>query len=159
MRNGSKQEKMRINDETKKEYRPEVYRPESAQLQTIARKSINATPDVYELLQNFKNEKQEHFITILINTRNQVIDFRVLFIGTLDISVCHPRDVFNYAVSNNAAKIIIAHNHPSGNLEPSQNDIQMTNRMREAGEIMGISVVDSVIISEEGYRSIILRAL
>lgn len=144
-----------IKDEVNKSYLAEGYKPESAQLQTIERKTVNSSREVYELLQNLKSENQEHFVTILLNSRNQVIDFKALFIGSLDTSIFHPREIFKYAVLNSTAKIIVAHNHPSGNLEPSQNDIQMTNKIREAGEIMGISVVDSVIISEEGYRSII----
>jgi DNA repair protein RadC len=116
---------------------------------------ITNSKDVYILLHEYALKKQEHFLLLTLNARNQLIQKKVITVGTIDSSLFHPREIFAEAILDRASKIIVAHNHPSGNLEPSQNDILMTNKIREAGEILDIQLVDSVIISEEGYKSII----
>jgi DNA repair protein RadC len=116
---------------------------------------ITNSKDVYILLYEYALKKQEHFLLLTLNARNQLIQKKVITVGTIDSSLFHPREIFAEAILDRASKIIVAHNHPSGNLEPSQNDILMTNKIREAGEILDIQLVDSVIISEEGYKSII----
>jgi len=116
---------------------------------------INSSKDVFILLNEYIYKKQEHFLLLTLNARNQLISKKVITIGTLESSLFHPREIFAESISDRASKIIVAHNHPSGNLEPSQNDILMTRKIREAGEVLGIDLVDSVIISEEGYKSII----
>lgn len=116
---------------------------------------INSSKEVYLLLQEFIHKKQEHFILITLNARNQLIEKRIITIGTLDSSLFHPREVFAESILDRASKIIVAHNHPSGSLEASQNDILMTKKIFESGKILGIDLVDSLIISSEGYKSII----
>ena len=116
---------------------------------------VNSSKDVYYLLHEFVFKKQEHFLLLTLNARNQLLAKKVITIGTIDTSLFHPREIFAEAISDRASKIIVAHNHPSGSLLPSQNDILMTRKIKECGELLGIKLVDSVIISEEGYKSII----
>ena len=116
---------------------------------------IATAKDAYLLLHEYTNKKQEHLILITLNARNQLISKKVITIGTLDASLFHPREVFAESISDRAAKIIIAHNHPSGSLEPSSNDLIMTQKIQDAGELLGIKLVDSIIISEDGYTSLI----
>jgi DNA repair protein RadC len=116
---------------------------------------INSSRDAYMVLQDFVHKRQEHLILLTLNGRNQMISKRVITIGTIDASLFHPREIFAESISDRASKIIVAHNHPSGNLEPSINDIEMTKIVRKGGKLLGIELVDSLIISDEGYRSII----
>lgn len=116
---------------------------------------VNNSEDVYILLNEFIDKKQEHFLLLTLNARNQLISKKVITIGIIDSSLFHPREVFAEAISDRSSKIIVAHNHPSGNLDPSPNDIKMTRKIKESGEVLGIELVDSIIISIEGYKSII----
>lgn len=116
---------------------------------------INTSKDVYSLFHEYSQKKQEHFLLLTLNGRNQMISKKVITIGTIDSSLFHPREIFAEALNDRASKIIVAHNHPSGSLEPSKNDLLMTDMIKEAGKVLGIQLVDSVIISEEGYKSII----
>lgn len=109
--------------------------------------------DVYERLLEYRNAKKEHFFVFYLDTKNQEIKCELISVGTLNASLVHPREVFEPAIKHLAAQIIIAHNHPSGNLEPSQDDIELTQRLVKAGEILGIEVLDHVIISKDGYYS------
>lgn len=96
---------------------------------------------------------QEHFVAMYLNGAKEIIETKTLFIGTLNRTTVHPREVFAYALEYRAASIIVGHNHPSGNLEPSVDDILMTLKLKEAGEIMGIELLDHVIITDMGYYS------
>lgn len=109
--------------------------------------------DVFLELKEYASAKKEHFIVLYLDTKNQEIKKYVVSIGTLNYSVVHPREVFEEAVKNLAASIIIAHNHPSGCPEPSQEDIKLTKRLIEAGKILGIELLDHVIVSKEKYFS------
>lgn len=100
-----------------------------------------------------KNENQEHFMVLFLDENKKVIDKKVVFIGTLNRSLVHPREVFHDAVINDVKKIIIGHNHPSGNIQPSVEDIEMTKKLQKAGEILGVEVVDHVIITATGHYS------
>jgi DNA repair protein RadC len=97
---------------------------------------------------------REHFIVLHLDIRNQVVSYTVTAIGTLDACLVHPREVFQSAILAGASSIIIGHNHPSGILDPSREDIAVTKRLKEAGEILGIRVVDSLIVGVEGYTSL-----
>jgi len=97
-------------------------------------------------------ETKEHFVILYLNTRNDLIVNNVS-IGTLNASLVHPREVFKGAIRSHAAQVIIAHNHPSGNTEPSEDDLTLTKRLVKAGKILGIEVVDHVIITNRGYFS------
>ena len=96
---------------------------------------------------------QENVVALYLNTKNEIIKKDTVFIGSLNSSVAHPREIFNRAISYSAARIILAHNHPSGNVDPSDADLSFTNRMIEAGELLGIEVLDHFIIGENCYLS------
>lgn len=99
-------------------------------------------------------EKKEHFVTVFLDARNNLISVNDISTGTLNESLVHPREVFAPAVQQLAAYIIIAHNHPSGDLEPSVDDIKLTQRLVSVGELTGITVIDHLIISSKGYISL-----
>lgn len=100
------------------------------------------------------NLTQENVMAVYLNTKNEIIKKEIIFRGSLNSSVAHPREIFKGAVRYSAARIIIAHNHPSGNTEPSEADLAFTRRMVDAGEMMGIEVLDHFIIGENDYLSL-----
>lgn len=104
------------------------------------------------------NKAQEHFILVALDARNNVAGAHVVSIGSLSASIVHPREVFGPAIELRAASIIIAHNHPSGDVTPSREDIELTKRLVQAGEIMGIEVLDHIIIGNE-YMSLRERGM
>ena len=99
-------------------------------------------------LDTIKNAEQEHFVSISLDGAGNVIKSRVITIGLLNHSLVHPRETFRGAILDNAASIVIAHNHPSGSLDPSSNDIAITMQLKEAGEIIGIKVIDHIIVTK-----------
>lgn len=106
------------------------------------------------LLQEMSDLHQEHLVVLFLNTKNEIIRKKTIFIGTVNSSVAHPREIFKEAVKYPTARIIIAHNHPSGDTEPSPADIHFTKRMIACGELMGIDVLDHLIIGQGEYRSL-----
>jgi DNA repair protein RadC len=114
---------------------------------------ITSASDVYHSLGEYSCKNQEHFILITLDGSSKVIEKRVIFIGTLNQSLVHPREIFRHALLDNAAGIIISHNHPSGTLEASRADIQITDRLKEVSKLMGIELLDHVIISKNGFYS------
>ncbi|WP_127484295.1 RadC family protein [Paenibacillus ehimensis] len=119
-------------------------------------KTIRSPMDVYKLLEpDFRHLKQEQFVCLFLNTKNGVIGKEIISIGSLNASIVHPREVFRPAIKRSCASIICAHNHPSGNPEPSPEDIDITKRLVEAGIIIGIDVLDHVIFGD--YKSISLK--
>jgi len=121
-----------------------------------ANKPLLKTPDeVAGLVQRrLKGKKKEYFLAVLLDTRNQLIRVAEISVGSLDSSIVHPREVFKEAISASAASVIFVHNHPSGDTEASEDDIQLTKRLAEAGEIMGIDVLDHIIIGDKNYLSL-----
>ncbi|MDO4766047.1 MAG: DNA repair protein RadC [Eubacteriales bacterium] len=103
--------------------------------------------------------KQEHFKVILLNTRNEIIEDKDLFIGTVNRSLVSPREVFEYALKNSAVSIIFMHNHPSGNPEPSKEDIHLTKRCAEIAKLVDIAILDHIIIGRQQYVSLKQRQL
>ncbi|MGD0779333.1 MAG: DNA repair protein RadC [Dehalococcoidales bacterium] len=101
-----------------------------------------------------KDKKKEYFLAILLDTRNQLIRVAEISIGSLDTSVVHPREVFKEAISASAAAVIFAHNHPSGDTEASEDDIALTKRLAQVGEVVGIDVLDHIIIGGKSYTSL-----
>ncbi|MFB4162921.1 DNA repair protein RadC [Alteribacillus sp. JSM 102045] len=97
---------------------------------------------------------QEHFVILCLNTKNQVIHRQTLFIGSLNSSIVHPRELFKEALRRSAASVICLHNHPSGDPAPSSEDIEVTNRLTECGRILGIDVLDHVIIGDRKFTSL-----
>ena len=112
---------------------------------------INSAKDAVVHLQDIRNAKKEHFVVLYLNARNQLVHKEIISIGTLNASLVHPREVFKPAIEHLAASIIIAHNHPSGGLEPSEADVMLTGRLADAGELLGISVVDHVVVTKKDY--------
>ncbi|MFF2755055.1 DNA repair protein RadC [Psychrobacillus sp. NPDC058041] len=98
--------------------------------------------------------KQEHFVALFLNVKNQILHKQTIFIGSLNASIVHPREIFREAVKRSAASIICAHNHPSGNPAPSPEDIDVTKRLYEAGQLMGIELLDHVIIGDHQFISL-----
>jgi len=121
-----------------------------------AEKPLVKTPkDVVALVGGrLKGKRKEHFLTLLLDTRNQLIKIAEISIGSLDTSIVHPREVFREAISASAASVILAHNHPSGDPEASEDDIRLTKKLVEAGEIIGIDVLDHIIIGDKNYLSL-----
>jgi len=109
--------------------------------------------DIYIELKDIRNHKREHMYVFYLNSRNQEIDKELVSIGTVNATTAHPREVFEGAIKHSASQIIIAHNHPSGNFTPSNEDIALTERFAKAGEILGIELTDHVIVSSKGYFS------
>jgi len=121
----------------------------------INNKIILDSPNlIFEYLrEKIGKEKKEHFVILYLDTRNNLIVDEVS-IGTLNASLVHPREVFDKAILNHSSHVIVAHNHPSGDLMPSEDDILTTRRLVDAGKILGIFVVDHLIISDSGYCSL-----
>ncbi|EPH99088.1 putative DNA repair protein RadC [Enterococcus faecalis 13-SD-W-01] len=106
-----------------------------------------------QLIAEMKDHKQEHLICIYLDTKNKVLIKKTLFVGSLNQSIAHPREIFHFAVRYSAARIILAHNHPSGNVIPSQQDLLFTKRVLRCGELMGIEILDHLVIGREEYFS------
>lgn len=97
---------------------------------------------------------QEHFVCLFLNTKNQIIHRQTVFIGSLNSSIVHPREVYREAVKRSAASIICVHNHPSGDPSPSQEDIQVTKRLAECGKMIGIELLDHLVIGDKKFVSL-----
>ena len=108
---------------------------------------------VWDELKDVRCQKKEHFVIFYLDTRNQEIEREIISIGSLNANLVHPREVFEPAIKHTAAQILIAHNHPSGNTEPSEEDIEITKKLVEAGKILGIEIIDHVIVSSDSYYS------
>ena len=114
---------------------------------------ITGAQDVVPLLQDIAGKQQEHFVCISLNGANEVIEKRIVTVGLLDRSQVHPREVFADVIQDRAAAVIFAHNHPSGDLRPSENDLLIHSQLTEAAKILGLRVLDHVIVSKKGYYS------
>ncbi|MBI5681558.1 MAG: DNA repair protein RadC [Deltaproteobacteria bacterium] len=102
---------------------------------------------------SIKDKAKEHFKLILLNTRNKIIGISTISIGSLSASIVHPREVFKDAIMHSANAVVLVHNHPSGDTEPSEDDLKITKRLAEAGKILGIEVLDHIIIGKDNYFS------
>jgi len=109
---------------------------------------IESVKDVVAQFSYLREKQREHLAALYLNARNEVIFKKHLFVGTLDSNIFHPREIFKYALEKNAASVILVHNHPSGDPEPSQADLEITKRIVEAGKIMGVDVLDHIIITK-----------
>lgn len=108
---------------------------------------------IWQRTKTIHQKKQEHIIVFALNGAGEEINHQTIFVGSLTNSLIHPREVYEYAVTQNAAAIVIVHNHPSGNCEPSDEDVIMTHRIQKSGTIMGIPLLDHVVVTKEGYYS------
>jgi DNA repair protein RadC len=109
---------------------------------------IQSVKDVMAQAVYLRDKTREHFMVIYLNARNEMVFKKPMFIGTLNANLVHPREIFNEALKQNAASVILVHNHPSGDAEPSEDDLEITKRITEAGKIMGIDVLDHIIITK-----------
>ena len=116
--------------------------------------AINNAKDAVAQLQELRTAKKEHFVVLYLNARNQLIHKETISIGTLNASLVHPREVFKPAIDYLTASVIVAHNHPSGDVEASEDDIKLTKRLVEAGQLMGIELVDNLIVTKNNFKSI-----
>ena len=114
---------------------------------------ISSPADAYSALSRYQKKTKEHFLVLTLNGNHTVIRATIISIGLANRTIVHPREVFIPAIKDNACAVIIAHNHPSGNLDPSREDKDITTRLCQAGEILGIPILDHVIISKKGYYS------
>ncbi|MBI4188864.1 MAG: DNA repair protein RadC, partial [Chloroflexi bacterium] len=118
-------------------------------------KSVKAPDEVMNLVKGrLRGKKKEYFLALLLDTRGRVIKIAEISVGSLDTSIVHPREVFKEAMSASAASVIFVHNHPSGDCQPSEDDKKLTKRLVEAGEIVGIDVLDHIIIGDKDYLSL-----
>lgn len=116
--------------------------------------TINSAKDAVAQLQELRTAKKEHFVVLYLNARNQLVHKETISIGTLNASLVHPREVFKPAIDHLAASIIIAHNHPSGGVEASTADIELTERLKDIGELFGIKVIFSLVITFNEFNNI-----
>lgn len=116
---------------------------------------LNTSEKVYETLRGIGGYRQEHFVVVFLNARYELVGKKTVGIGTVDSVHILPRDIILSALDFNASFVIMAHNHPSGNLVPSQGDIDVTNRTKQALEIVGITLLDHLIITKKEWRSIV----
>ena len=136
-------------------YRLELVKEESHKYEVETR--ISCPKDIYEVLTKvcrIQCNAEEVFILITLNTKNIITGYFEVHRGTINTSLVHPREVFKRALLNNASNIMVAHNHPSGDPNPSKEDIQITERLKEAGNLLGINLLDHIIVGEDKYMSL-----
>ena len=124
------------------------------QFEVSGRPIIDSPEKAVEQFADIRTKQQEYFVCLTLDGANRLIAKRIVSIGTLTSSLVHPREVYSDAITDRAASVIVAHNHPSGNSEPSQADRDVTERLREAGELLGISLLDHIIITKGSYKTI-----
>ncbi|MDP3996865.1 MAG: DNA repair protein RadC [bacterium] len=115
--------------------------------------TISTPKDVVAQLTELRHNKREHFVALYLNARNQLVHKEIISMGTLNANLVHPREVFEPALKHSAAGIMVAHNHPSGDPKPSEDDMEITKRLAEAGKMMGIELLDHVIIAANSHFS------
>lgn len=119
---------------------------------------INSITDAVAQLVDIRTKKQEYFVSLSLDGANRLIQRRIVSVGTLNASLVHPREVFADIITDRAAGIIVAHNHPSGTIEPSPEDIETTKRLRDVAKLLGIGFYDHLIVTADDYRSILSTA-
>jgi DNA repair protein RadC len=125
-----------------------LYSPSS-----LSKVTITSTEDLLPHLRELAGKKQEYLVVFYLNTRNELLQKEIVGIGSLNSMLITPKEIFHHALLSPCASIIVAHNHPSGDPTPSDEDIRFTRRIHEAGEVMSISLIDHVIVSSSGYFS------
>lgn len=116
---------------------------------------VRTPADAFKALERYKRKRNEHFIVITLDSCHAVLAVRIISIGTLNRTIVHPRDVFLHGIRDNSAALICAHNHPSGSLTPSPEDLEITRRLRESGDLLGIPLLDHIVFSKNGYHSMV----
>lgn len=139
-----------VTDRKKLSIIRESYREYAIEKATSTKTKITSTSLAGELFQKIlANEPREKFMVALLNTKNEILAIETIFTGTLNSTVVHPREIFSFAVKYPTARILLAHNHPSGDTEPSRADESTTRRLIEAGEVLGIEILDHIIVGRE----------
>ena len=125
----------------------------------LARRIINSSQQVFELFSDLRLETKEHFLALHLDAKNKILCLDRVSLGSLNASIVHPREIFKSALLSSAAALVLLHNHPSGDATPSREDLELTTRLRECGELLGIRVLDHVIIGDGCYISFADRGL
>lgn len=121
----------------------------------VENKKIISPKEVYKIVSEYLNGvDREHLVLLTLDTKNCINSITTVSIGSLNTSIVHPREVFKTAIISNASSIILAHNHPSGDPTPSKEDINITDRIKESGKILGIDLLDHLIIGDDSYISL-----
>src|SRR6056297_829721 len=118
-----------------------------------AENRIRFPQDVLPVIRHYADRQREHFLSISLNGAHEVISVRVVSIGSVNRTIVHPREVFSDPLQDRATAVLAAHNHPSGNVDPSDEDREITTRLRQAGETLGISLLDHIIFTQNSYYS------
>jgi DNA repair protein RadC len=134
-----------------------TYTPVSCPPTALTRKRLSCATDVWKDLLWLRSSQQEHFVVYDMDVRHRVLGMRIVHIGTLTGVEVHPRDVFRQAILASSAALILAHNHPSGDPSPSRQDLELTARLREVGELCGITVLDHLVVAADGFISLAER--
>lgn len=138
----------------------ELSRRTEHQSKWYSNKKITSPEDIGELyIPLLKDELQEKFYVVCLSSSNRIIKHELLFVGTLNSSLVHPREIFKTAINNNSANIILLHNHPSGNPEPSNEDIAITRKISEAGKLLEINLFDHIIVAGNNFTSLVQKRL
>jgi DNA repair protein RadC len=126
-----------------------------------APKPVRGPEDLLALraVEALKSEQREHFVVVMLNARHEVMRIETIAVGSLNACIVHPREVFKPAIIAGAASVVLIHNHPSGDAEPSQEDVTITRRLVQVGELVGIGVLDHVIVAKRGLTSLRSRQL
>lgn len=125
------------------------------QFEVSERPIIDSPEKAIEQLIDIRDKKQEYFVCLTLDGANRLIAKRIITIGTLTASLVHPREVFAEAITDRAASIIVAHNHPSGSLTPSTSDLEVTERLRTSAKLLGVNLNDHLIVTNAGFASIL----
>lgn len=142
------------------EYKVMLVRDSNGGAKATGKKKLSSPDDVAGVLKTYLDgADREHFCIALLDRKGHIIGLNTVSIGGLDSSIVHPREVFKPALILGAASIILCHNHPSGDTTPSKEDLEVTNRLIEAGKIMGIEILDHVIIGDDAFCSLKARGL
>jgi DNA repair protein RadC len=124
------------------------------QFEVSERPIIDSPEKAVEQLSDIRDKKQEYFVCLTLDGANRLIAKRIITIGTLTASLVHPREVFAEAIADRAASIIVAHNHPSGSLNPSTADLEVTGRMQQSAKLLGINLIDHIIVTGDKFATI-----
>ncbi|MBQ5999765.1 MAG: DNA repair protein RadC [Treponema sp.] len=114
---------------------------------------IKKPKDIIPFIQGYSMNQKEHFLCVTLNGGNEIIQIRVISVGTVNKTIVHPREIFSEALKENAAAIVVCHNHPSGNCRPSEEDIETTKTIKASADILGITILDHIIFSKNSYFS------
>lgn len=138
----------------------ELTRRVESQQKWLSAKKISSPNDIADIfIPLLRDKTKEEFIVVCLNSANKIINYETITIGLLNSSLVHPREVFKVAIENNSANIVLVHNHPSGNTDPSEEDITITKKMVDAGKILGITVFDHIIIGQNSFSSLVEKRL